>query len=77
MAKQQKKILGEKEGEWSWHAPMGLEADSVGGTFLGYFWTNYVRNELDWCSRYHTNIEFSCAVAVMEKLVDGEKRKED
>ena len=57
--------------------PRWVEADSVGGTFLGYFWTNYVRNELDWGSRYHTNIEFSCTVAVMEKLVDGEKRQED
>ena len=44
---------------------------------LKYFWAKYVRNELDWSSRYHTNMVFSNAVAGMDKIGGWEKKKED
>ena len=40
---------------------------NIRGTILKYVWTNHVRNELDWSSRCHTNMEFHFAVAVMDK----------
>ena len=61
-----KKIFDEKEGEWSWHAPVNLEAGRIRGTFLKYF-SYSARNELDRCSRCHTNMDFLHAVVVMDK----------
>ena len=66
-----------KESKWSCHGPISLEAENVRGTFLKYFWAKYARNELDWCSRYHTNMVFCNAVAVMDKIGEWEKNKED
>ena len=74
---EKKKIFDEKEGELLCHAPISLEAECISGIFMKYFWTNYVRNELDWGSRNHSNMEFSYAVAVMDKFGGWEKRKED
>ena len=53
---EKKKILDEKESEWSCHAPLSLDAENIGGTFLKYYWINYVRNELAWGVRATTNI---------------------
>ena len=47
------------------------------GTFLMYFWTSNVRNELDGGSLFHTNTEFFHAVAVMDKFGGWEEEKED
>ena len=44
------------------------EAEGIIGSFLTYFWTNFVRNELDWGSRDHAYMEFSHAVAVMDTI---------
>ena len=46
-------------------------------TFLKYFWTNCVRNELNWGSPFHRNMEFSYAVPVMDKTGGWEEGKED
>ena len=54
-----------------------MEADHIRGIFLKCFWTSCVSNEFDWGSRYHINMEFSCAVAVMDKFGGWKKRKED
>ena len=35
---EKKKIFDEKEGEWSRHAPVSVEAKSIVGSFLKYFW---------------------------------------
>ena len=56
--------------------PRRLEAENIRGTFLENFSTNYVRNELGWGSRYHTNLEFFYAVADMDKIEGQEKRRE-
>ena len=53
------------------------DAEGIRGSFLKYFWTNFVRNELDWGSRDHTQKEFSHAVAVMDTIGGWEKREED
>ena len=49
----------------------------IGRTFLKYLWTNCVRNELDWGSRYNASMGFSHAVAVMDTIGGREKRNGD
>ena len=42
---------------------------------MKYFWTNCVRNELDWGSRCHTNMEFSTPSWSWTNLVNGKSGK--
>ena len=44
--REKKKILAEKESHLSYHSPLSLEAENIRGTFLKYFWINYVRTNL-------------------------------
>ena len=54
MVKTRNKFFDEMESEWSRQVPDESEGKSIRESFLMYFWTTHVRNELDWGLPFRT-----------------------
>ena len=71
-----KKLFDKTEGDRSRQPLLSPKARSIRELFLRCCWVTYVRNELDRGLPFHTNLEFSYAIAVMDVIGGWEEGNE-